>query len=68
LRDGAALAERVASMRQTTPSAEDVRQKAMELMSEAIGTTAASALVEQVLRIESVTDMRALRPLLRGRA
>jgi 2-methylcitrate dehydratase PrpD len=66
--DGAALVERVASTRRTTPSAEDVRQKAMELMSEAIGTTAASALVEQVLRIESVTDMRALRPLLRGRA
>lgn len=63
LADGTTRTERVESMRRT-PAPEDVQRKALELTSPVMGAAAAAKLVETVLHIERVEDMRELRPLL----
>ena len=66
LDDGSQLLETVGSMRRE-PAREDVVHKAHELIGEAIGAAAATELIERVMTIEEVHDVRTLRPALLGR-
>jgi 2-methylcitrate dehydratase PrpD len=67
LASGEELSERVPSLRRAMPSPADVQQKARELISEVLGASAADALIEQILRIETLADVRQLRPMLQAR-
>jgi 2-methylcitrate dehydratase PrpD len=70
LADGARLSERVVAVRGTAenpmPRAEVV-SKCQDLMAPVLGADRSAALVEKVLNVESVADVRALRPLLQRR-
>ena len=69
LNDGTKLSERVEHVRGTpdnpmTPG--EVVAKARELMTPVLGAATCSKLIERVLGLENVKDIRELRPLLRG--
>jgi hypothetical protein len=66
LDDGSQLLETVGSMRRE-PAREDVIRKAHELIGEVIGAGAATELIDRVMTIEDVHDVRMLRPALLGR-
>jgi 2-methylcitrate dehydratase PrpD len=61
--DGRVLSEQVETSR-GAPHAEDVQRKALELIGPVAGDQAAADLITDVLRIEQVDDVRALRPAL----
>jgi len=67
LKDGTRLSERVEAVRGTVrnpmPRAEVV-DKARDLIAPVLGATTAQKLIDAVLRIETVKDVRTLRPLL----
>jgi 2-methylcitrate dehydratase PrpD len=63
LADGGLRSESVPSGR-TTPDAETVQKKALELIGPVLGDSPASRLVDQVRRIDELADVRLLRPLL----
>jgi hypothetical protein len=67
LANGTRLSERVVAVRGTAenpmPRAEVV-SKCQDLMAPVLGADRSAALVEKVLNLESVADVRALRPLL----
>jgi len=67
LADGTTLTERVDAVRGTAenpmPRAEVVA-KCQDLIAPVLGASTATKLVEQVLRLEAVNDLRTLRPLL----
>jgi 2-methylcitrate dehydratase PrpD len=63
LTDGRTLAEQVQPVG-ATPVVEDVVGKARELIGPLAGERAASELIDQVLRMEEVADVRGLRPAL----
>jgi len=69
LTDGTKLNERVEHVRGTpdnpmTPA--EVVAKARELMTPVLGAATCSKLIERVLGLDNVKDIRELRPLLRG--
>jgi 2-methylcitrate dehydratase PrpD len=67
LNDGTNLSQRVDAVRGTTenPMArEDVASKARDLMSPILGKGACAKLITEVLRLESLKNIRELRPLL----
>ncbi len=66
LDDGTQLLETVGSMRRE-PAREDVIRKAHELIGEVLGARAATELVDRVMTIEEVEDVRTLRPALLGK-
>jgi 2-methylcitrate dehydratase PrpD len=62
--DGGLRSERVPSAR-SAPDVESVRQKALELIGPIVGDAAlAERLVDQVMRVDELEDVRQLRPLL----
>jgi 2-methylcitrate dehydratase PrpD len=63
LNDGRVHSERVPTAR-SAPDAESVRQKALELIGPVLGDDLAAQLVDQVLRIAELNDVRVLRPML----
>ncbi len=68
--DATLLSERVEHVRGTPENPmtrEEVVAKARELMSPVLGVAAGSALIEHVLALDSVKDIRELRPLLQAR-
>jgi 2-methylcitrate dehydratase PrpD len=67
LSDGTHLSERVNAVRgsaENPMSREEVVAKARDLMSPVLGSAASDKLIEKVLAIEGVRDIRELRPLL----
>jgi 2-methylcitrate dehydratase PrpD len=67
LNDGTRLTERVEHVRGTPENPmtrDEVVAKARELMAPVLGATACSSLIERVLALEAVKDVRELRPLL----
>jgi 2-methylcitrate dehydratase PrpD len=67
LNDGTLLSERVEAVRGTPEnpmSREEVVAKARDLMTPVLGAPKCTKLIEQVLQIEKVKDVRELRPLL----
>jgi len=67
LADGTRLSERVAAVRGTPRnpmSRADVTAKAGDLIAPVLGRETSARLIETVLAIEAVPDIRALRPLL----
>jgi 2-methylcitrate dehydratase PrpD len=67
LNDGTVLKERIDTVRGTPEdpmSKDEVIAKARDLMEPVLGTGACAALVDKVLAIEQVKDIRELRPLL----
>jgi 2-methylcitrate dehydratase PrpD len=67
LLDGTRLSERVEHVRGTPENpmtTDEVVSKARELMSPVLGATACSSLIERVLGLQDVKDIRNLRPLL----
>jgi 2-methylcitrate dehydratase PrpD len=70
LNDGKQLTERVEHVRGTPENPmtrEEVVAKARELMSPVLGATTCSNLIEKVLALDTVKDVRNLRPLLQGK-
>jgi 2-methylcitrate dehydratase PrpD len=70
LNDGKQLTERVEHVRGTPENpmtSEEVVAKARELMTPVLGAAACSTLIERVLALETVKDIRDLRPLLQGK-
>jgi 2-methylcitrate dehydratase PrpD len=70
LRDGTRLTERVEAVRGTVRNPMDrdeVVAKARDLIEPALGGATASRLIETILGLERVTDLRSLRPLLQRR-
>jgi 2-methylcitrate dehydratase PrpD len=68
LADGAPLVERVEAVRGTVRNPmtrAEVVDKAMDLTAPVLGNATARTLVQRVLALETVRDVRALRPLLR---
>jgi len=68
LMDGTQLSERVPAVRGTPDNPmtrDEVSSKARDLMTPVIGGANAARLIETVLAIETVEDVRSLRPLLR---
>jgi 2-methylcitrate dehydratase PrpD len=71
LDDGTKLTERVDAVRGTAQNPmtrEEVVAKARDLMSPVLGASSASRLIDQLLALETLSDLRALRPLLQGAA
>jgi 2-methylcitrate dehydratase PrpD len=69
LADGTQLSERVEHVRGTPEnpmSRDEVVAKARELMSPVLGDKVCAKLVERVLQLDDVKDVRELRPLLRA--
>jgi 2-methylcitrate dehydratase PrpD len=67
--DGTQISERVEHVRGTPENPmtrEEVVAKARELMAPVLGAKVCSSLIERVLEMESVKDIRELRPLLRS--
>jgi len=67
LSDGTRLSQRVDNVRGTPEnpmSREEVIDKARDLMTPVLGSINSSALIEKVFQLESVRDIRELRPLL----
>jgi 2-methylcitrate dehydratase PrpD len=67
LTDGKQLSEHVSAVRGTADNPmtrEDVVAKARDLMAPSLGADASSRLIETVLRLETVKNVRELRPLL----
>jgi 2-methylcitrate dehydratase PrpD len=67
LNDGTKLSDRVEHVRGTPENpmtTDEVVAKARELMSPVLGVTVCSSLIERVLALQDVKDMRDLRPLL----
>jgi 2-methylcitrate dehydratase PrpD len=67
LNDGTALSDRVEAVRGTVRNPmtrAEVVDKARDLMGPVIGTTNTGKLIDTLLSIESVKDIRTLRPLL----
>jgi 2-methylcitrate dehydratase PrpD len=65
--DGTKLTERVTAVRGTTDNPmprEEVVSKARDLMAPVLGAATAASLIEKVLNLESVKNIRELRPLL----
>lgn len=65
--DGTRLSEEVDAVRGTSKNpmtSEEVVAKARDLITPALGSAKCSALIEQVLHLESIKDVRELRPLL----
>jgi 2-methylcitrate dehydratase PrpD len=70
LNDGTVLSERVEHVRGTPENPmtrEEVVAKARELMTPVLGATTCSTLIERLLALDSVKDIRELRPLLQLR-
>ena len=70
LTDGTLLSERVEHVRGTPENPmtrQEVVAKARELMSPVLGATTCSTLIEHILALDSVKDIRDLRPLLQVR-
>lgn len=70
LNDGTKLSERVEAVRGTVRNPmtrEEVVEKARDLMGPVLGTATTGKLIETLLAIESVKDVRSLRPLLQRR-
>jgi 2-methylcitrate dehydratase PrpD len=68
--DGSRLSERVSAVRGTPRnpmSRTEIIAKAHDLMDDVIGREKSERLIETVYAIESVTDIRNLRPLLQSR-
>jgi len=68
LADGVELVERVEAVRGTVRNPmprSEVIDKAMDLMGPVLGNAAARTLVQRVLALEAIRDIRTLRPLLR---
>jgi 2-methylcitrate dehydratase PrpD len=71
LNDGTKLTERVEHVRGTPENPmtrDEVVAKARELMAPVLGAATCSNLIDRVLAIENVKDIRELRPLLRSDA
>jgi 2-methylcitrate dehydratase PrpD len=69
LNDGKILTERVEHVRGTPENPmtrEEVVAKARELMTPVLGASTCDALIERILALDSVKDIRDLRPLLQG--
>ena len=69
LTDGTHLTERVEHVRGTPEnpmSREEVVAKARELMTPVVGVATSANLIERVLKLDSVKDVRDLRPFLQG--
>jgi 2-methylcitrate dehydratase PrpD len=69
LTDGAHLSERVEHVRGTPENPmtrDEVVAKARDLMTPVLGSETCSKLIERVLELDGVKDIRELRPLLRG--
>jgi len=69
LTDGTRLSERVEHVRGTpenSMSRDEVIAKARELMTPVLGGTICSKLIERLLELQNVKDIRELRPLLQG--
>ena len=69
LTDGTRLTERVEHVRGTPENPmtrDEVVAKARELMAPVLGVAACSSLIERVLALDTVKDVRELRPLLQG--
>ena len=69
LTDGTRLTERVEHVRGTPENPmtrDEVVAKARELMAPVLGATTCSNLIERVLALDTVKDVRELRPLLQG--
>jgi 2-methylcitrate dehydratase PrpD len=69
LNDGKVLTERVEHVRGTPENPmtrEEVVAKARELMTPVLGASTCDALIERILAIDGVKDIRDLRPLLQG--
>jgi 2-methylcitrate dehydratase PrpD len=69
LTDGTRLTERVEHVRGTPENPmtrDEVVAKARELMASVLGVAACSTLIERVLALDTVKDVRELRPLLQG--
>jgi 2-methylcitrate dehydratase PrpD len=67
LHDGTKLSERVTAVRGTTQNPmtrQEVVDKARDLITPVLGATTCTSLIERILAIESVGDIRELRPLL----
>ncbi len=67
LNDGKKLTEHVAAVRGTTDNPmprDEVVSKARDLMAPVLGTATATSLIERVLNLDNVKDIRDLRPLL----
>jgi 2-methylcitrate dehydratase PrpD len=70
LNDGTRLSERVEHVRGTPENPmtrDEVVAKARELMMPVLGAATCSTLIERVLALDTVKDVRDLRPLLQGR-
>ena len=71
LDDGTKLTERVDAVRGTAQNPmtrDEVVAKARDLMAPVLGAPATSRLIDQLLGLEKLSDLRALRPLLQGAA
>ncbi|MEP6493010.1 MAG: MmgE/PrpD family protein [bacterium] len=69
MNDGTTLTERVDAVRGTAQNPmtrEEIVAKARDLMVPVLGARAAGSLIEMVLSLETVKDVRELRPLLQG--
>jgi 2-methylcitrate dehydratase PrpD len=69
LTDGTRLTERVEHVRGTPENPmtrDEVVAKARELMTPVLGAATCSNLIERVLALDTVKDVRELRPLLQG--
>jgi 2-methylcitrate dehydratase PrpD len=67
LNDGTQLSERVDAVRGTPDNPmprEEVMAKARDLMAPVLGAAAGSKLIERLLELDKVKDIRQLRPLL----
>jgi 2-methylcitrate dehydratase PrpD len=67
LNDGTQLSERVDAVRGTPDNPmprEEVMAKARDLMAPVLGAAASSKLIERMLELDKVKDIRQLRPLL----
>jgi 2-methylcitrate dehydratase PrpD len=70
LNDGTLLSERVEHVRGTPENPmtrDEVVAKARELMAPVLGASTCSTLIERVLTLDNVKDVRELRPLLQGK-
>jgi 2-methylcitrate dehydratase PrpD len=67
LADGSRLAQRVDNVRGTPENPmtrDEIVTKARDLIAPILGTTNSATLIEKVFRLETITDIRELRPLL----
>ena len=71
LNDGTKLSERVTAVRGTAQNPmtrQEVVAKARDLITPVLGAATCSGLIERVLAIEKLKDIRELRPLLQRKA